>query len=94
MFALAAMRAFFSRSMREMNRAQVASPVMLRVVRPMSNSLSTPAMIAMPSTGRPTCVRTIASMIMPAPGVPAVPMEARVAVTTIMAISPSVRFTP
>ena len=77
-----------------MNRAQVASPVMFRVVRPMSKSLSTPAMIAMPSTGRPTWVRTIASMIMPAPETPAVPTEARVAVRTIMAISPSVSSTP
>ena len=82
--------AAFSRSRREMNSAQVASPVMFSVVRPMSKILSTPAMIAMPSTGRPTWVRTIASMIMPAPETPAVPTEARVAVRTIMAMSPSV----
>ena len=74
--------------------AQVASPVMLRVVRPMSNSLSTPAMIAMPSTGRPTDSSTIASMIMPAPETPAVPTDASVAVRTIIAIWPSVRSTP
>ena len=77
-----------------MNRAQVASPVMFSVVRPMSKILSTPAMMAMPSTGRPTCVRTMASMIMPAPETPAVPTEASVAVRTIMAISPSVSCTP
>ena len=34
----------------------------------------------------PTASRTIASMIMPAPEVPAVPMEARVAVTTMVTI--------
>ena len=37
---------------------------------------------------------TMASMIMPAPGVPAVPMEASVAVTTIVTIWPTVSVMP
>ena len=48
----------------------------------------------MPSTGRPTEVSTMASMTMPAPGTPAVPMEARVAVRTMVAMSPRLRLMP
>lgn len=59
---------------------QVASPVMFTVVRPMSRIRSMPATRAMPSTGRPTVSSTMVSMIIPEPGTPAVPMEARVAV--------------
>ena len=66
--------------------AQAASPVILTVVRPMSKIRSTPATRAMPSTGRPTEVRTMASMTIPAPGTPAVPMEASVAVRTMVSI--------
>ena len=81
-------------SRRETQIAQVASPVMFSVVRPMSKILSTPMISAMPSTGTPICARTIASMIGPAPETPAVPMEASTAVRTICAICPNVRFIP
>lgn len=37
-----------------------------------------------PSKGSPTCTRTIPSMITPTPGTPAVPIEARVAVSIIV----------
>ena len=59
---------------------QLASPVILTVVRPISKIRSTPATNAIPSTGSPTDVNTIASMTIPAPGTPAVPMDAKVAV--------------
>ena len=52
---------------------------------------STPMTRPMPSTGRPTLSSTMASMTMPAPGTPAVPMEARVAVRTMVTICPRVR---
>ena len=67
-------------------RAQAASPVMFTVVLPISKILSIPATIAIPSIGRPTEDRTIASITIPAPGTPAVPMEARVAVKTMVII--------
>lgn len=71
---------FFSRL--DTTIQQLASPVILTTVRPISKILSTPATRAIPSTGRPTEVRTMASMTIPAPGTPAVPMEASVAVRT------------
>ena len=74
--------------------AQAASPVILTVVRPMSKIRSTPATRAMPSTGRPTEVRTMASMTIPAPGTPAVPMEASVAVRTMVSIWGRVSWMP
>ena len=40
----------------------------------------------MPSTGRPTEASTIESIIMPEPGTPAVPIEASVAVRTMVSI--------
>ena len=43
-----------------------------------------PATSAMPSRGRPTLVSTMDNMMSPAPGTPAVPMEAKVAVSTII----------
>ena len=51
-------------------------------------------MIMIISTGMFMAWSTIASMIMPAPGVPAVPMEARVAVTTMVTIWPRVSVMP
>jgi hypothetical protein len=83
---------FFSRF--ETTITHEASPVILTVVLPISNILSTPATSAMPSTGKPTDFSTIASMTIPAPGTPAVPMEARVAVATIVSICPNVRSMP
>ena len=58
----------------------VASPDTLTAVLSISNNLSTPIIKAMPSTGNPTCCRTMANMINPTPGTPAVPIEASVAV--------------
>ena len=74
--------------------AQEASPVMFTTVRPMSKIRSTPATRAMPSTGRPTALSTMASITMPAPGTPAVPMEARVAVSTTVSIWGKVSWMP
>ena len=74
--------------------AQAASPVMFTVVRPMSKMRSIPATRAMPSTGTLTLWSTMASITMPAPGTPAVPMEARVAVSTMVTIWPTVRSMP
>ena len=78
--------ASFLASRLETTIVQAASPVMFTVVRPISKIRSTPATSAIPSTGSPTEVRTIASMTIPAPGTPAVPMEASVAVSTIVSI--------
>lgn len=54
--------------------ATAASPVMFTVVRIMSRMRSTPATSATPSTGRPTDCSTMASMIIPELGTPAVSM--------------------
>ena len=51
-------------------------------------------MIIIRLTSMPIAVSTMASIIMPAPDTPAVPMEARVAVTTMVTICPILRFTP
>ena len=71
-----------------------ASPVMFSTVLPISNILSTPATKAIPSTGRPTDCKTMASIIIPDPGTPAVPIDASVEVITIVIIWPSVRSMP
>lgn len=74
--------------------AQAESPVMLTAVRPMSKILSTPATRAMPSTGRLTDCKTMESMTMLAPGTPAVPIDARVAVKTNVSICEKVKSMP
>lgn len=91
---LAALRATRRSSSLETTIEHAASPVILRVVRPMSKILSTPATRAMPSIGSPTLVSTIASITMPAPGTPAVPIDASVAVRTIVIICANVRSIP
>ena len=53
-----------------------------------------PATSARPSSGSPTDWSTMASMMRPAPGTPAVPMEARVPVRTIIIIWSKVSGTP
>ena len=67
---------------------------MFTVVLPISKILSIPATKAIPSTGKPTLCKTIASMIIPAPGTPAVPIEAKVAVSTITIICDIVKSIP
>ena len=57
-----------------------ASPVMLTAVRIMSRIRSTPMMRAMASTGMPTDAKTMDRVTRPTDGIPAVPMDARVAV--------------
>ncbi|OQC35698.1 MAG: hypothetical protein BWX64_02351 [Acidobacteria bacterium ADurb.Bin051] len=74
--------------------ATIASPVTLRTVRSMSSGRSTARISASPSTGSPTAFRTMISITMPAPGTPAVPMEARVAVTMIVSCWASVSSMP
>ena len=81
-------------SILETQSVHAASPVMFTVVRPMSKIRSIPATSAIPSTGRPTLCSTIASIIIPAPGTPAVPMDANVAVRMIVNCCPIVRSTP
>ena len=56
------------------------SPVTLTAVRVISSKRSTPIIKAIPSTGKLTCCKTIANIINPTPGTPAVPIDARVAV--------------
>jgi len=75
--------------------------VTLRAVLPMSRMASIPRIIAyapaigVASTiGNPMEDMTMASMIAPAPGTPAVPMEANVALRTTMHICPNVRELP
>src|SRR5690606_6088596 len=68
--------------------ATVASPVMLVTVRHMSRMRSTPRMSAIPALGTPTASRMMTSMMMPAPGTAAVPMEASTAVSTMVAWAP------
>lgn len=92
--AFSALRATRRSSSLETTIEHAASPVMLSVVRPISKILSTPATRAIPSIGSPTLVRTIASITMPAPGTPAVPIEASVAVSTIVIICANVRSMP
>ena len=57
----------------------IASPVMF--LRIMSRILSTPKIRAIPSVGRPTCSKTMANMIRPTPGTPAVPILANMNAT-------------
>ena len=83
---------FFSRFVTTMQ--QLASPVMFTVVRPISKIRSTQATRAIPSTGSPTDVSTIASITIPDPGTPAVPIDASVAVRIIVSICGSVRLIP
>ena len=90
MFAFSA----FLSSKWETTIVQAASPVILTVVLPISKIRSTPATRAMPSTGSPTEVNTMASIIIPAPGTPAVPMEARVAVRIMVIIWERVKWIP
>ena len=71
-----------------------ASPVMLIAVRPMSRMRSMPMIMATPSAGRPTLLKTIASMIVPTPGTPAVPIDAVTAVTTVVSSIDGVRSMP
>ncbi len=59
------------------------SPVTFTEVRAMSRTASIPATSPMPSIGRPAEVRTMESMMSPAPGTPAVPIDASVAVIRI-----------
>ena len=73
---------------------QLASPVILTTVRPISKIRSTTATKAIQSTGSPTEVSTIASITIPAPGTPAVPIEAKVAVKMIVSICVRVRWIP
>ena len=62
--------------------------------RGISRIRSIPAIRAEPSSGKPIAVNIIVSMIKPAPGTPAVPIEASVPVRTIVRYCPVVRSTP
>ena len=92
--ALRARRAAARFCMASTQVATAASPVTFTVVRIMSRMRSTPATRATPSTGRPTDCSTMASMIMPDPGTPAVPMEASTAVITMVSCWPIERSMP
>ena len=61
-------------------QAIIESPQTFTEVLNISSNLSTPIINAIPSTGSPTCCKTIANIMSPTPGTPAVPIEARVAV--------------
>ena len=83
---------FFSSASIQM--VQAASPVILTQVRPISRTRSIPATKAIPSTGSPTLSNTIASIIIPDPGTPAVPIEASTAVRIMIICCPIVRSIP
>lgn len=74
--------------------AHAASPITFMAVLPISNRRSIPATKATPSTGSPTLCSATASIIMPAPGTPAVPTEARVALSVKTTHWERVKFTP
>ena len=59
---------------------QTASPVILTAVLAISRIRSIPMIIPIASTGRPTELNTIVKVTSPTLGIPAVPMEASVAV--------------
>ena len=63
-----------------------ASPVILMDVRPISTKRSTPKINPMPSKGKPMDYNTKDNIKTPAPGTPAVPIEAKVAVKTTINI--------
>ena len=81
-------------SMAETESAHAESPVIFTTVLPISKILSTPRTNAIPSTGSPTACNTIAIITTPAPGTPAVPIYATVAVTITVAICGIVKFIP
>mgnify|MGYP003305704569 CR=1 FL=1 len=62
----------------------VAPPVTFVVVLIISNILSTPRIKANPTLGTPIASKIITSVIIPAPGTAAVPIEAKTAVNTIV----------
>ena len=74
--------------------ATVASPVTLVTVRIMSRIRSTPRINAMPAVGTPIASRMITSMMMPAPGTAAVPIDASTAVNTMVSCAPMLRLIP
>src|SRR5690606_29854217 len=61
-----------------------ASPVPVPAARTMPRSRARPTITTIPPTGRFTCFRTMANVISPTPGTPAVPTDARVAVRITM----------
>ena len=65
-----------------------ASPVTFTTVRIMSRILSTPRIKAIPALGTLTASKMITSMMIPAPGTAAVPMEASTAVKIIVSCAP------
>ena len=71
-----------------------ASPVMFTAVRVMSRMRSMPMISAMPSSGKPTELNTIDSVIRPTDGTPAVPIDASVAVAMTVAYSTGPSCTP
>ena len=70
------------------------SPSTLIEVLIISKILSIPATNAIPSTGIPTPCSTIASMIIPAPGTPAVPTDASTVVKTMVSCCPKLISSP
>ena len=74
--------AFSTFSVPATTTAADASPTILTLVRIISKIRSIPAIKAIPSSGILTDVKTIANIIIPAPGTPAVPIEAKIVVKT------------
>ncbi len=72
----------------------MASPVTFTVVRSMSSGLSMASISAKPSVGKPTEFKTIISITIPAPGTPAEPIEASVAVISMVSSWTKVSSTP
>src|SRR5690606_40337810 len=72
----------------------VASPVTLTTVLNISRILSGAMIRAIPAAGTPIDSKTMINMIKPAPGTPAEPMEANVAVSTMVNCCVKVRSIP
>ena len=70
------------------------SPVTFKTVRPMSQIRSMATIIPMYDTGIPRVSKTIASIIVPDPGTPAVPTEDKTVVITTTVIWLKVRCNP
>ena len=68
--------------------AMDASPVTFTTVRIISRILSTPRIKALPSLGTLPASQMLTSMMMPAPGTAAVPIEASTAVKIMVSCAP------
>ena len=84
---------FFSSELDTIN-AQAASPVIFTDVRVISSNLSIPNIIPIAAGFKSTAFNTIANIIKPTPGTPAVPIDATTATITTVINCPNVKLAP